>query len=145
VEGNDQPVIRAIVSDGQIIDHGPSVTSRECRAEAVAGIAICRYFGEREKEVETAMTIWKLEGKEAICEIFTARGSKGGKRNPKLRYFLQLITRQGGQRIQIRISKEDAEHCMALRTKEEQVDWLAEKVAHAPDSDREKKAPASSR
>ena len=91
------------------------------------------------------MTIWKFEGKEATCEIFTARGSKGGKRNPKLRYFLQLITRQGEQRIQIRISKEDAEHCMALRTKAEQVDWLAEKVAQASDSSREKKAPASSR
>ena len=80
------------------------------------------------------MTIWKLEGKEAICEIFTARGSKGGKRNPKLRYFLQLITRQGGQRIQIRITKEDAEHCMALRTNDEQVDWLAEKIAQASKS-----------
>src|SRR5215467_15923861 len=103
------------------------------------------YFDERKRKAETAMTIWKREGKEATCEIFTARGSKGGKRNPKLRYFLQLITRQGEQRIQIRISKEDAEHCMALRTKEEQVDWLAEKVAQAPDSSREKKAPASSR
>ena len=85
------------------------------------------------------MTIWKLEGKEATCEIFTARGSKGGKRNPKLRYFLQLITRQGEQRIQIRISKEEADHCMALRTKSEQVDWCAEKITQASDSRREKK------
>jgi hypothetical protein len=97
------------------------------------------YFDERKKDAETAMTIWKLEGKEAICEIFTARGSKGGKRNPKLRYFLQLIPRQGEQRIQIRISKEEADHCMSLRTKAEQVDWLAEKIARASDSGREKK------
>ena len=91
------------------------------------------------------MTIWKLEGREATCEIFTARGSKGGKRNPKLRYFLQLIPKKGQERIQIRISKEEADHCMALRTESEQVDWLAEKVAQASDSSREKKAPASSR
>src|SRR5262249_34832098 len=84
------------------------------------------------------MTIWKLEGKEATCEIFTARGSKGGKRNPKLRYFLQLITRQGEQRIQIRISQEEADHCMALGTKAEQVDWCAEKIAQASASRREK-------
>jgi hypothetical protein len=75
------------------------------------------------------LTIWKLEGREATCEIFTARGAKGGKRNPKLRYFLQLIPRQSEQRIQIRISKEDADYCMALRTKAEQVDWCAEKIA----------------
>jgi hypothetical protein len=87
-------------------------------------------FRRREKEAETAMTIWKLD---------TARGSKGGKRNPKLRYFLQLIPRQGEQRIQIRISKEEADHCMALRTQAEQVDWLAEKIAQASDSRREKK------
>lgn len=73
------------------------------------------------------MTIWKIEGREANCEIFTARGSKGGKRNPKLRYFLQLVTRQGEQRIQIRISKEEADDCMALRAKAAQVDWCAEK------------------
>jgi hypothetical protein len=85
------------------------------------------------------MTIWKLEGKEATCEIFTARGSKGGKRNPKLRYFLQLTPRQGQQGIRIRISKEEADHCMALRTKAEQVDWCAEKIAHASDPSREKK------
>ena len=85
------------------------------------------------------MTIWKLEGKEATCEIFTARGSKGGKRNPKLRYFLQLIPRHGEQRFQIRISKEEADHCMTLRTKAEQVDWLAEKIAQASDSRKEKK------
>src|SRR5262250_3497098 len=88
---------------------------------------------------ENRMTVWKLEGKEATCEIFTARGSKGGKRNPKLRYFLQLIPRQGEHRIQIRISKEEADHCMALRTKAEQVDWCAEKFAQTPDSGREKK------
>jgi hypothetical protein len=97
------------------------------------------YFDEREMESETAMTIWKLEGKEAACEIFTARGSKGGKRNPRLRYFLQLIPRQGEQRIQIRISKEEADHCMALRTKAEQVDWIAEKIVQASDSRRKKK------
>ena len=97
------------------------------------------YFDYKEKESETAMTIWKLEGKEAICEIYTARGSKGGKRNPKLRYFLQLVTRQGEQRIQIRISKEDADHCMSLRTKTEQVDWCAEKITQATDSRPEKK------
>jgi hypothetical protein len=85
------------------------------------------------------MTIWKLEGKEAVCEIYTARGSKGGRRNPKLRYFLQLIPRQGEQRIQIRISKEEADHCMSLRTKAEQVDWLAEKIAQATDSRQSKK------
>jgi hypothetical protein len=85
------------------------------------------------------MTIWKIEGKEATCEIFTARGSKGGKRNPKLRYFLQLILRQGEQGIRIRISKEDADHCIALQTKAEQVDWCAEKIAQASDSSREKK------
>jgi len=85
------------------------------------------------------VTIWKLEGKDATCEIFTARGLKGGKRNPKLRYFLQLIPRQGDQRIQIRITKEEADHCMALRTEAEQVDWLAEKIAQATDSRREKK------
>src|SRR5262249_1951219 len=60
--------------------------------------------------------IWKLEGKDATCEIFTARGSKGGKRNPKLCYFLQLIPKGSDQRIQIRISKAEADHCMALRT-----------------------------
>jgi len=85
------------------------------------------------------MTIWKLEGKDAICEIYTARGSKGGKRNPKLRYFLQLIPKVGEHRIQIRISKEEADHCMALRTKGEQVDWCAEKITQASDSGREKK------
>jgi hypothetical protein len=85
------------------------------------------------------MTIWKIEGKEATCEIYTARGSKGGKRNPKLRYFLQLILRQGEQRIQIRISKEEADHCMALRTKTEQVDWCAEKIAQSSDSGQKKK------
>jgi hypothetical protein len=85
------------------------------------------------------MTVWKLEGKEATCEIFTARGSKGGKRNPKLRYFLQLVLRQGGERIQIRISKGEADHCMALRTKAEQVDWCAEKIAQSSASGREKK------
>jgi hypothetical protein len=84
------------------------------------------------------MTVWKLEGKEATCEIFTARGSKGGKRNPKLRYFLQLVLRQGGERIQIRISKEEADHCMALRTKAEQVDWCAEKIAQSSASSRKK-------
>jgi hypothetical protein len=84
------------------------------------------------------MTVWKLEGKEATCEIFTARGSKGGKRNPKLRYFLQLVLRQGGERIQIRISKEEADHCMALRTKAEQVDWCAEKIAQSSSSSRKK-------
>ena len=77
------------------------------------------------------MTVWKLEGKEATCEIFTARGTKGGKRNPKMRYFLQLVTREGEQRIQIRISKEEADHCMALRTKTELVDWCAEKITQA--------------
>jgi hypothetical protein len=97
------------------------------------------HFAEVEKDTETAMTIWKLEGREATCEIFTARGSKGGKRNPKLRYFLQLVPRQGEQRIQIRISKEEADHCMSLRTQSEQVDWLAEKIAQASDSRREKK------
>jgi hypothetical protein len=85
------------------------------------------------------MTIWKIEGKEATCEIFTARGSKGGKRNPHLRYFLQLVLRQSEQRIQIRISKEEADHCMALRTKAEQVDWCAEKIAQSSDSGRNKK------
>jgi hypothetical protein len=85
------------------------------------------------------MTIWKLEGKEATCEIFTARGSKGGKRNPKLRYFLQLVPRQGGEGIRIRISREEADHCMALRTKAEQVDWCAEKIAQGSGSSREKK------
>jgi hypothetical protein len=85
------------------------------------------------------MTIWKLEGKEATCEIFTARGAKGGKRNPKLRYFLQLIPKKGQERIQIRISKEEADHCIALRTESEQIDWLAEKIAQATDSRREKK------
>jgi hypothetical protein len=85
------------------------------------------------------MTIWKIEGKEATCEIFTARGSKGGKRNPKLRYFLQLILRQSEQRMQIRISKEEADHCMALRTKAEQVDWCAEKIAQSSESNRNKK------
>jgi hypothetical protein len=83
------------------------------------------------------MTIWKLEGREATCEIFTARGSKGGKRNPKQRYFLQLVTRQGEQRIQIRITKEEADHCMALRTKAEQVDWCAEKIAQSADGNEE--------
>ncbi len=97
------------------------------------------YFDDRDKEAETAVTIWKLEGNEATCEIFTARGSKGGKRNPRLRYFLQLIPRQGDQRIQIRISKQEADHCMALRTQAEQVDWLAEKITTASDSGREKK------
>ncbi|HKQ77617.1 MAG TPA: hypothetical protein VJ810_28235 [Blastocatellia bacterium] len=85
------------------------------------------------------MTIWKLEGKDATCEIFTSRGSKGGKRNPKLRYFLQLILQKEDQRIQIRITKEEADHCMALRTKGEQVDWCAEKIAQSSDSRREKK------
>src|SRR5215510_5762171 len=88
---------------------------------------------------ENRMTVWKLEGKEATCEIFTARGTKGGKRNPKMRYFLQLVTREGEQRIQIRISKEEADHCMALRTKTEQVDWCAEKITQAADSRQEKK------
>jgi hypothetical protein len=82
------------------------------------------------------MTIWKLEGKEATCEIFTARGAKGGKRNAKLRYFLQLVSRQGERQIQIRISKEEADHCIALRTKDEQVDWCAEKIAQESDSRR---------
>ena len=85
------------------------------------------------------MTIWKLEGKEAICEIFTARGSKGGKRNPRLRYFLQLVPKVGDRRIQIRISKEEADHCMALRTKGEQVDWCAEKISQESEPRREKK------
>jgi hypothetical protein len=85
------------------------------------------------------MTIWKIEGREATCEIFTARGSKGGKRNPRLRYFLQLVTLQGEQKIQIRISKEEADHCMGLRTKAEQVDWCAEKIAQSSDSSRAKK------
>jgi hypothetical protein len=85
------------------------------------------------------MTVWKLEGKEATCEIFTARGSKGGKRNPKLRYFLQLIPRQGEERIQVRISREEADHCMSLRTIDEQVEWCAEKIAQASDFRREKK------
>jgi len=85
------------------------------------------------------MTIWKIEGKEAVCEIYTSRGSKGGKRNPKMRYFLQLILRQGEQKIQIRITKEEADHCMALRTKTEQVDWCAEKIAKASEPRREKK------
>jgi hypothetical protein len=85
------------------------------------------------------MTIWKLEGKEATCEIYTARGSKGGKRNPKLRYFLQLVPRQGEERILIRISKEEADHCMALPTQGAQIDWCAEKITQAPDARREKK------
>ena len=85
------------------------------------------------------MTIWKIEGKDAACEIYTARGSKGGKRNPRLRYFLQLIPRQGEHRIQIRISKEEADQCMSLRTKAEQVDWCAEKITQASDAQREKK------
>jgi hypothetical protein len=75
------------------------------------------------------VTIWKIEGREATCEIYTARGTKGGKRNPNQRYFLQLVTRQGEQRLQIRITKEEAEHCIGLRTKDEQINWCAEKIA----------------
>jgi hypothetical protein len=91
------------------------------------------------REGEIGMTIWKLEGKEATCEIYTARGSKGGKRNPKLRYFLQLVPRQGEERILIRISKEEAEHCMSLPTQGQQIDWCAEKIAQEPSSRHEKK------
>jgi len=76
------------------------------------------YLDEREKEANTAMTIWKLEGREATREIVRARGSKRGKHKPRLRYFLQLSPGQGEHRIRIRISKEEAGHCMALRTKE---------------------------